>query len=72
MTAGYCRHDWTTCNDALRAAFPSHSGIERDFRVCSRCLRIEEQAPSAGEVTVLEPKPGEGSLPPAEGDERVA
>ena len=73
MTAGYCRHDWTSCSETLRAAFPSHSGIERAFRVCKLCLRLEEEAPQPANAAPFEPpvsKKVKGDS--GEGDEQAA
>lgn len=72
MTAGYCRHEWTTCNDALRAAFPAHAGLERDFRVCRHCLRIEEEAPQAANAAPFEAARSSSKGGTGEGGEQAA
>jgi len=47
MTTGHCRHQWVPCSEALRDAFPRFVDEHREFRVCARCLRVEELAPVA-------------------------
>jgi hypothetical protein len=42
MRTGHCRHDWTLRSETLSEAFPAHAGLRREFRVCTRCLRLEE------------------------------
>ena len=44
---GYCKHEWQSRNEQLRAVF---NGVERtvhDFYVCRRCLKIREVEPDS-------------------------
>lgn len=71
MRTGHCRHDWTHRSETLSAAFPVHVGQERAFRVCTRCLRVQELQPRA--VAVEFPVPaGRPESPARSSDDRAA
>ena len=69
MRTGHCRHDWIDRSSPLGEAVPAHAGEEREFRVCTRCLRIEEL--EAREVAVEFRGPLTLEPPPAS-DDRAA
>ena len=71
MRTGHCRHDWTLRSETLSEAFPTHVGEQREFRVCTRCLKIEELETRAIAVEFPAPAPA-SKAPKPKPDDRAA
>ena len=72
MRTGHCRHDWIDRSPTLGEAFTAHAGLERAFRVCTHCLRIEELESREVAVEFTGPRLVETEATPAASDDQAA